>query len=157
MFDPRVNCFHFCISLHAVRSRSLLSVESPQNFQQAACDWFRHIFFRDEGDIRQQSDSKETDLNSNYRSYRTDIYSALTPPLNALQMDNETQRNNYVSVKAWNLFVWFVIINHTYTVSWMYRSGVHRPNVKPTLLTSSAWIHHHCMHGYDVILQLLIF
>ena len=99
--------FYFCISSYAVRSRSLLSVENPQNFQQAACDWFRHIFFRDEGEIRQQSDNKETHLNSNYRSYRTDIYTALTP-FNALQMDNGTQHNNYVSVKAWNFYFYYL-------------------------------------------------
>ena len=87
-----------------MRSRSLLSVENPQNFQQAACDWFRHIFFRDEGEIRQQSDNKETHLNSNYRGYCTYTFNYALHG----QTDNGTQRNNYVSVKAWNLFVWLI-------------------------------------------------
>jgi len=76
-----------------VRSRSLLSVENPHNFQQAACDWFRHIFFRDEGGTGpfEPSENRETHHRSDYRYHKTDIYTALTP-LTTLRMDNATQQ-----------------------------------------------------------------
>lgn len=38
---------NLCTPFSAVRSRSLLSVENPQNFQKAACDLLSHIFLGD--------------------------------------------------------------------------------------------------------------
>ena len=54
----QVHCIYrlaFVVSLLslslAVRSRSLLSVDhGPQNFHSMACDWFRHIFMREDSD-----------------------------------------------------------------------------------------------------------
>jgi len=104
-----------------VRSRSLLSVENPHNFQQAACDWFRHIFFRDEGGTGpfEPSENRETQRRSDYRYHKTDIYTALTP-LTTPRTDNATQQT-CISANAWTLLLkddcefteMFVIIYYT--------------------------------------------
>ena len=83
-----------------VRSRSLLSLENPQNFQKAACDWFSYYFtgnpylspLDDEDHQHDSSDRSEI-----WQLKGPDFYSAVTPATR----DNDTEdSHNVISANA---------------------------------------------------------
>ena len=85
-------------SFPVVRSRSLLSLESPQNFQQAACSWFRHTFFRE--DLPADPPPAHTPWRGkdpHSGRWPPGLYTAVTPI--TIQKNNITQ-NSHVFVNA---------------------------------------------------------